>query len=81
MMISSGKNSDLRYNFFYPRWAYDQWRQMMTKNAVEQGWKYLDLWNIVPAGEFTNSAIHLTPSGEALLVGWVEQFTLQQSCP
>ncbi len=81
MLISTGRNSDLRYNFLYPRWVYDQWREMMAVRAEAGGWKYLDLWNIVPAGEFTNSAIHLTPSGEALLVGWVEQFTLQQSCP
>jgi hypothetical protein len=57
MLISSGNNSDIRYNFFYPRWAYE-----------ENNWTYVDLWDIVPANEFTNSAIHLTPVGEKILV-------------
>ena len=81
MLISPGENSEPRYNFFYPRWAYDQWRQMMSARAEAGGWNYLDLWNIIPADEFTNSAIHLTPAGESILVGRVEQITLQQSCP
>jgi hypothetical protein len=81
MLISTGKNSDLRYNFYYPRWAYDQWRQVMIQKAAEQGWNYLDLWNLVPADQFTNSAIHMTPAGEAILAGRVEQNILQQSCP
>jgi hypothetical protein len=81
MLISSGKNSDLHYNFFYPRWAYDQWRQMMTQKASEQRWNYLDLWNIVPADQFTNSAIHLTPEGEKLMAGRVEKTILEQTCP
>jgi hypothetical protein len=81
ILISAGKNSALRYNFYYPRWAYDQWRQMLNKKAANQGWDYLDLWNLVPADQFTNSAIHLTPVGEALMTGRVEQTILQQSCP
>ncbi len=75
------KTADLRYNFLYPRWAYDQWREMMSARAEAGGWNYLDLWNIVPANEFTNSAIHLTPAGESILAGRVKQTTLQQSCP
>jgi hypothetical protein len=81
ILVSNGKNSAVRYNFYYPRWAYDQWRQMMTQTAAQQGWNYLDLWNLVPADQFTNSAIHVTPAGEALLAGHVEQSILQQSCP
>jgi hypothetical protein len=81
MLISTGKNSDLRYNFFYPRWIYDQWREMMDMQAQTGGWKYLDLWNIVPETEFTNSAIHLTPLGESLLAGRIDQFLSEQSCP
>jgi hypothetical protein len=81
ILVSTGKNSDLRYNFYYPRWAYDQWRQMMNQKAASQGWDYLDLWNLVPADQFTNSAIHMTPAGEALMTGSVEHTILQQSCP
>jgi hypothetical protein len=81
MLISQGKNSDIRYNFFYPRWAYDQWRQVMRDKAAEQGWDYLDVWGLVPPGQFTNSAIHLTSAGETMLAGKVEATILGQPCP
>ncbi len=81
MLISMGENSDLRYNFFYPRWAYDQWREFMATRAKTNGWEYLDLWNIVPSIEFTNSAIHMTPTGESLLTNNLEKYILQMSCP
>jgi hypothetical protein len=80
-LISTGENSDLRYNFFYPRWAYDQWRQMMADQAAAQDWNYLDLWDFVPMDQFTNSAIHLTPAGETLLANRLEQTIAEQTCP
>jgi len=64
MLISAGENSDMRYNFFYPRWIYDAWREEMHRMAAEQGWPLLDSWDLLPMSEFTNSAIHLTPAGE-----------------
>ncbi len=81
MLISDGRNSDIRYNFFYPRWAYDQWRQMMINKAADEGWNYIDLWNYIPSDQFTNSAIHLTPSGETLLANRIAQTINQQICP
>jgi hypothetical protein len=80
MLVSSGANSNLHYNFFYPRWAYDGYRTLMAQKAQANGWNYLDLWNLVPADQFTNSAIHLTQGGEALLAGQVKQSLLQQRC-
>ena len=71
MLISHGTNSDIRYNFFYPRWAYDQYRQLLSERTARNHWNYLDLWNLVPSDEFTNSAIHLTPSGEASLANTI----------
>ena len=81
ILVSTGKNSDLHYNFFYPRWAYDQYRQMMEEKAQANNWNYLDLWNLIPMDQFTNSAIHLTPAGESLLAGKLKQTVLQQACP
>jgi hypothetical protein len=66
-LISDGENSDTRYNFFYPRWAYDGYRALMGEQARENGWRYLDLWDLVPMAEFTNSAVHLTPAGSKML--------------
>jgi hypothetical protein len=73
MLISGGANSDIRYNFFYPRWVYDEYHRFLGELAETRDWKYLDLWNLVPAGEFTNSAIHLTPDGESLLADEVAE--------
>lgn len=63
MFISSGKNSDLRYNFFYPRWVYDDYREQLAQLADSQDWRYLDLWDIIPPEEFTDSPVHMTPEG------------------
>jgi hypothetical protein len=77
MLISSGANSDIRYNFFYPRWAYDEYRELMISLSQQNGWMYVDLWNIVPANEFTNSAIHLTPVGENILAEKLAPYILE----
>ena len=79
ILISGGLNSDIRYNFFYPRWAYDAYRQMLAEHAAAHHWQYLDLWNLVPSGEFTNSAIHLTPTGEHLLAEKISK-AIQSEC-
>lgn len=63
MFISQGRNSDIRYNFFYPRWAYDDYRQLLFSQCEEKGWDCLDSWDLVPGDEFTNSAVHLTRKG------------------
>jgi hypothetical protein len=67
ILISNGKNSDVRYDFFYPRWAYDQYRTLMAAQAHAGGWNYVDLWDLLPMKEFTNSAVHYTPAGAQTL--------------
>jgi hypothetical protein len=63
MFISAGQNSDLRYNSFYPRWAYDQYRGMLGERAARDNWHYLDLWDSIAPAEFTDTPVHLTPHG------------------
>ncbi len=63
MFISDGRNSDLRYNFFYPRWAYDSYRELLTEMADEGGWELLDLWDAISPESFTDSPVHLTLEG------------------
>ncbi len=77
IFISSGKNSDIRYNFFYPRWAYDQYRQLMAERSASQGWHYQDDWDRIPPDEFTNSAVHLSPTGSHLLAERIAQAILE----
>ena len=70
--VSTGRNSDIRYNFFYPRWAYDQYRDILAQWCRDHNVYYLDAWDKVPAEDFSNSAIHRTPEGEALMAGILE---------
>lgn len=63
IFISDGLNSDLRYNSFYPRWAYDDYRQLMQTLAGQNDWHYLDAWQAADNAEFTNTPIHLTRRG------------------
>jgi hypothetical protein len=67
ILISSGENSHLQYNFYYPKWAYDSYREIINNFTEINGIKYYDFWDIVPENEFTNSAIHLTANGEIIL--------------
>lgn len=67
VLISRGENSDVRYNYYYPRWAYDQYREIMREKMDESGIEYYDFWNIIPEEDFTNSAIHLNLDGEKML--------------
>jgi len=79
ILISNGANSDIRYNFFYPRWAYDDYRRLLRERSAEHGWRYFDFWDLAPMTEFTNSGVHLTPAGEALLTANVAE-AIQSSC-
>ena len=79
ILISNGRNSNIRYNFFYPRWAYDNYRQLLAERAGQNHWNYLDTWDLVPMQEFTNSGVHMTPFGESLLTEQVAQ-QIQMIC-
>ena len=79
ILVSNGLNSDIRYNFFYPRWAYDEYRLLLTEFAAERNLPYLDLWDIAPIEEFTNSGVHLTPAGEAMLADKIAP-AIQNTC-
>ena len=72
IFISDGTNSDVRYNTFYPRWAYDQYRDLLARAAAAEGWRYVDLWDAIPPDEFTDTPVHLTPAGTRLLAEILE---------
>ncbi|HKJ26044.1 MAG TPA: hypothetical protein VJ965_00275 [Anaerolineales bacterium] len=69
--ISRGENSDIRYNFFYPRWAYDDYRAWMKETANLEGWYYADFWNEIPSENFTNTAIHFNAEGSQNLANLI----------
>lgn len=78
IFISAGENSDLRYNFFYPRWAYDQYRSILRERAQTKAWAMLDLWDAVPAEEFTDSAIHYSETGSAIVADRLMGFLVKE---
>jgi hypothetical protein len=67
IFVSSGQNSHIRYNAWYPRWAYDRYREMLDNLTKANNWDYLDLWDLVSPEQFTDSPVHLTPDGVAIL--------------
>ncbi|PJF29959.1 MAG: hypothetical protein CUN52_05700 [Phototrophicales bacterium] len=60
MFIADGRNSHVRYNTFYPRWAYNQYREQFAQFADEYTWRYCDLWDAMPPDSFTDSPVHMT---------------------
>lgn len=63
IFIASGANSDLRYNSLYPRWAYDRYRVLLADGLNKGEIPLIDMWDSVPAEQFTDSPVHLTPAG------------------
>lgn len=80
VMISNGENSDIRYNFYYPRWAYDAYREELNRRADAGGWVFVDGWDVIERQEFTNSAIHLSPAGVNTLTELVSVVVEQIPC-
>ncbi|MCA9867801.1 MAG: SGNH/GDSL hydrolase family protein [Anaerolineales bacterium] len=79
MFIGDGLNSDVRYNTFYPRWAYDQYRQMLGETAIANNWNYIDLWNAIPPEEFTDTPVHLTRRGNQLFAALLRDYLTGRS--
>jgi hypothetical protein len=77
MFISQGKNSDIRYNFYYPRWAYDDYQEILMDESAANNWNYLDLWDQIPDTEFTNSAVHLSPEGSQQFAKLISEAILE----
>ncbi len=67
ILISSGKNSEIRYNYYYPREAYDSWHESLTARARENEWNFLDLWDVLETKDFTNTAIHYNAESASYL--------------
>ena len=80
ILVSDGLNHEIRYNFYYPIWAYDLYRTNLKTYLDERGWNFLDLWDIVPRNEFTNSAIHLSPTGETIYSNEVINYIQESIC-
>lgn len=61
MFLADGENSDLRYNASVPRWAYDQYLDLLSECvlAVTDS-TYIDLRSAVQPEQFTDLPFHYT---------------------
>lgn len=81
IFIVSGRNSSLRYNDLYPRWAYDAYRQSLTEWMSARGYPFYDFWNALPASEFSNEMFHRDPNGEGRFANLLLPILQEFSCP
>ncbi len=81
IQIITGQNKEIRYNKNYPRWAYDQYRDLMKIQSAENQWNYEDFWDILPPTEFTDSAVHRAVNGEKILAQKIMGVILEAACP
>ena len=80
LILENVPNSDLRYNSYFPRWVYDQYRNYIKQAASDNQWNYLDYWDICPAEYFADTPLHLNRQGEKLLALELPQ-VIQSNCP
>ena len=78
IFIAQGYNSEIRYNDLYPRWAYDQYRELLAAQVSSRA--YLDLWDAVPPEYFTGTPMHLNAQGEGLLTEQITPLLLAMLC-
>jgi hypothetical protein len=78
--ISDKSTGKISYNSTYPKWAFDQFRNLISEMADKSQWKFYDFWNIANTDEFSTSIFHLRPSGEAKLAEKIKQAILNQVC-
>ena len=78
--IANGANSSIRYNKYYPRWAYDAYRSQIGQWMMNQNLSYDDFWNAIPSSQFTNTPLHLTAEGESQLAAKLAPVLLNLSC-
>ncbi|MBI4630468.1 MAG: hypothetical protein HY740_01915, partial [Chloroflexi bacterium] len=66
-------------NFFYPKWAYDDFRLMVEAQMKTKNWRYVDVWNMIAPKEFTNSAVHVTPKASGVVAAKVGEEILRMA--
>jgi hypothetical protein len=80
IFIASGANSDIRYNEFYPRWAYDEYLDYLGEWMKANHHDYMNAWDLLPSSEFTDTPFHRTPAGEKAFAEYLAPQILNLSC-
>ncbi len=71
--IGSGENSDVNYNSFYERALYDRFRAALAAFTRQRALPYLDLWNMLPPEDFSNTSLHYNAEGNRRVAAEVMQ--------
>ncbi|MCS6871162.1 MAG: SGNH/GDSL hydrolase family protein [Anaerolineae bacterium] len=79
--IYRNESHPLRYNTYYPRWAYDGYRVAFQQVAEREGWRYFDLWDAVPPDQFTDTDFHMTPSANCAYAEQLIYLALDEQLP
>ncbi|MBI5568092.1 MAG: hypothetical protein HY870_24555 [Chloroflexi bacterium] len=61
--IASGPNTEVNYNSYYERNLYDRFRAALADFTRQHSMTYLDLWNFLPAEDYSNTALHYNLEG------------------
>ncbi|PJF30476.1 MAG: hypothetical protein CUN51_07435 [Candidatus Thermofonsia Clade 1 bacterium] len=79
--IYRNEANPLRYNTYYPRWAYDSYRVAFQQVAQREDWRYLDLWDAAPADQFTDTDFHLTAAANCAYAERLIRLALEDQLP
>ena len=74
------ETNPVRYNQVYPRWAFDQYRDSLTRLSTENAWTYIDMWDLLPKEEFTDTDFHRTFTGETKVMQELVPVIQAESC-
>ncbi len=81
IFVAGGRNHLVRYNGFYPRWAYDDYREFMLAWTKERDHKLLDYWNALAPEEFSDQNFHRNLSGEERFAALLAPEIKKLVCP
>ncbi|MBN2117078.1 MAG: hypothetical protein JW730_10925 [Anaerolineales bacterium] len=81
IFVAEGRNHLIRYNGFYPRWVYDEYREFMVEWTDEHDHKLLDYWNAIPPEDFADAYFHRRVSGEKHFAELLAREIKELACP
>ena len=81
IFVANGKHHQVRYNGFYPRWVFDEYRQFMLEWTKKQDFNWWDDWNIIPPEEFSDTYFHRRASGEKRFAETLAPEVKKLACP
>jgi len=67
--IFRAENNPQRYNSYYPRWAYDSYREALRDYAARNNIPYSDFWDVVKTDQFTDTEFHLNAAANCDYAG------------